>query len=67
MGVSLNRGSEKISKLATQGGQNKWGPDWERWLCMIIEQWNEQKHVVTKHKANIYTEASYFALRIGCI
>ena len=32
---------------------------------MIIKRWKEQKQVVIKHRAKMYTEALYFALNIG--
>jgi len=32
---------------------------------MIIKRWREEKQVVIKHSAKIYTEALYFALNIG--
>ena len=39
-------------------------PEFEKWLLMIIKQWKEQKQVVIKHRAKIYTETLYFALNI---
>jgi len=33
---------------------------------MIIQGRKEQKQVVMKHKANIYTGIRYFAMKIGC-
>ena len=31
----------------------------------IIKRWKEQKQVIRKHRAKVYTEAQYFALNIG--
>ena len=34
-------------------------------LYVIIKRWKEQKWIIIKHRAKIYTEAFYFALTIG--
>ena len=55
------RGSEKIPK------SNKLGVGiLERWLYMMVKGKKEQKQVVIKHRAKIYTEALYSTLNSEC-
>ena len=59
-GPNKQGGSGKIP-----GFNDRQGSENEKRLLMIIQGRKEQKQVVVEHKTKIYTEACYFALKIG--